>query len=222
MLVFLFMEFKKINKPKFSNRWFSNGPKSVWDQLILNLDPSKILEIGCFEGASTCYLVENISRKKKIEIHCIDNWIGGLEHNHDGIDPIVDMNLIYNRFKKNIELVTHYALHKPNIIVHKENSDLGLSKLFNNGFIEYFDFIYIDGSHQAPDVLLDAVLSFRLLKKNGIMGFDDYLWKEASSRDFDPIRSPKIAIDAFTNIYCRKINIIPTRVSQIYVQKISN
>ena len=52
----------------------------------IDCDSISILEIGCFEGASTCYLVENISRKKKIEIHCIDNWKGGLEHRHDGFE----------------------------------------------------------------------------------------------------------------------------------------
>ena len=202
------MEFTKITKPKFSNDWFSSGPKIIWDKLILNLNPSKILEIGCFEGASTCYLVENISKKKNIEIHCIDNWNGGLEHREDGFYPIENMNKTYERFKKNISYVTHNALYKPKIVIHKDNSDLALSKLINAGFIDYFDFIYIDGSHQAPDVLLDAVLSFRLLKEKGIVGFDDYLWKEPLSYGNDPIRSPKIAIDAFTNIYCRKINII--------------
>jgi predicted O-methyltransferase YrrM len=39
-----------------------------------------------------------------------------------------------------------------------------------------FDFIYIDGSHVAPDVLLDAAMSFALLKPGGILAFDDYDW----------------------------------------------
>lgn len=39
---------------------------------------------------------------------------------------------------------------------------------------ERFDFIYVDGSHRSPDVIYDAILSFGLLKKGGIMIFDDY------------------------------------------------
>lgn len=39
-----------------------------------------------------------------------------------------------------------------------------------------YDFIYVDGSHLAPDVLTDAVLSWRLLKPGSIMIFDDFLW----------------------------------------------
>jgi predicted O-methyltransferase YrrM len=37
-----------------------------------------------------------------------------------------------------------------------------------------FDFIYVDGSHQTADVLLDACLSFKLVKPGGIILFDDY------------------------------------------------
>ena len=39
-----------------------------------------------------------------------------------------------------------------------------------------FDFIYVDGSHRASEVFLDVSLSFRLLKRGGIMLLDDYKW----------------------------------------------
>ena len=38
----------------------------------------------------------------------------------------------------------------------------------------YFDIIYIDGNHEPEFVLEDAILSFRRLKKEGIMILDDY------------------------------------------------
>jgi predicted O-methyltransferase YrrM len=65
------------------------------------------------------------------------------------------------------------------------------SKLIAEGRQGYFDFIYVDGSHQAPDVLCDALLSFRLLKNNGVIAFDDYLWQEQLPYGTDPIRCPK-------------------------------
>ena len=37
-----------------------------------------------------------------------------------------------------------------------------------------YDYIYIDGSHMPKWVLIDAVLSWDLLKKGGLMIFDDY------------------------------------------------
>jgi len=55
-----------------------------------------------------------------------------------------------------------------------------------------FDFIYIDGSHKCLDVYLDAVLAWRLLRKGGILGFDDYLFNKGVTLD-----SPYEAINNF-------------------------
>jgi hypothetical protein len=48
------------------------------------------------------------------------------------------------------------------------------------------------------------------------------LWQEDLPTGTDPIRCPKIAIDAFTNIYSRKVRLIKAPLSQLYVQKISD
>jgi hypothetical protein len=42
---------------------------------------------------------------------------------------------------------------------------------------ESFDYIFIDGSHFADDVMLDAVMAWQLLRKDGVLVFDDYLWR---------------------------------------------
>jgi len=38
---------------------------------------------------------------------------------------------------------------------------------------EHFDFIYIDGAHEAKFVIQDAVLALPLLKPGGYILFDD-------------------------------------------------
>ena len=38
-----------------------------------------------------------------------------------------------------------------------------------------FDFIYIDGSHNGEDILSDAIEAFKILKKDGLIFFDDFL-----------------------------------------------
>ena len=43
---------------QFTNSWFDSVARNVWDQLIPKINPSKILEIGSYEGASTCYLIQ--------------------------------------------------------------------------------------------------------------------------------------------------------------------
>ncbi len=205
---------------EFTNSWFESS-RSIWDNLIPQINPVRILEIGSYEGASTCYLIEKLAPKNKIEIHCIDSWGGGIEHQIGGT-AISDMNAVEQAFLHNTKIASDRVHGNATLNIHKGYSDFCLSKLISNGKQGYFDFIYIDGSHQSPDVLCDAVLSFRLLKKYGVIIFDDYLWSEALPYGIDPIRCPKIAIDSFTNIYCRKIKIISAPLYQLYIQKIED
>ena len=44
-----------------------------------------------------------------------------------------------------------------------------LNKLIYEKMFNQFDIIFIDASHEANDVILDAVLSWRLLKVEGIL-----------------------------------------------------
>lgn len=49
-----------------------------------------------------------------------------------------------------------------------------------------YDLIYIDGSHYADDVLVDALNSWRMLRKGGMLIFDDYLWRGYSHLSSNP------------------------------------
>lgn len=182
-------------------------------KILTQSKPNKILEIGSYEGASTCYLIEKLSLfHDSLEIHSIDTWNGGVEHKN------IDMKLVEDRFKKNTSLAKKKSSKKIELIIHKAKSINALSKLITNKKSNYFDFIYLDGSHMASDVLSDAILSFQLLKINGIMGFDDYLWKRPNYNNL--LTNPKIAIDAFTNIFSFRIKILITLNHQVYIKKI--
>ena len=208
---------------KFTNQWFQMGPKYVWDEILPQFNPTRILEIGSFEGAATCYLIEKLSSDNTIELHCVDTWEGGIEHK-DGGNEEINMKQVEDRFHHNIQISQNKVKNPAEIYIHKNTSDLALASLLGTGKQNYFDFIYVDGSHQAPDVLCDAILSFKLLKNFGVIGFDDYYWRENLPNGIDPIRCPKTAIDAFTNIFCRKIKIVNSTLKtyplQLYVQKL--
>lgn len=47
---------------------------------------------------------------------------------------------------------------------------------------------------------------------------DDYLGGDWGSKR-DPINAPKIAIDAFTNIYARKLSVLEAPLYQVYLLK---
>ena len=211
----------ELNKPtlnyKFTNDWFIPH-RGIWGELLAELNPKKILEVGSYEGASSCFIIEKLACDKEIELHCIDTWSGGIEHQPGGMAE-ADMALVELRFKHNINLAKQSVNHPVNIQVHKENSDIALSNLLASGHVNTFDLIYIDGSHQAADVLCDAVLGFRLLRDGGIMIFDDYFWQENLREGIDLLRCPKPAIDSFTNLYCRKLSILFASSHQLFVQK---
>jgi predicted O-methyltransferase YrrM len=199
----------------FTTDWFARVARPTWDLLIPQLNPTTILEIGSFEGASACFLLERLA-PKPIELHCVDTWTGTWS------DRSFDMLLVEQRFHHNIQLARNTYNTASNYIIHKGRSDEVLPKLLSDDRKEYFDFIYIDGSHQAPDILFDAVLSFQLLKKGGVIAFDDYLWSESPPNETNLVHCPKIAIDTFTNIYCQKIQILMAPLYQLYVQKLSD
>jgi predicted O-methyltransferase YrrM len=206
---------------QFTKSWFEETAKKVWDKLLPQINPTKILEIGSYEGASTCYLIDSLAPKNKIEIHCIDSWEGGIEHKN-GEMAEADMTEVEKRFLHNTKISLACVEKSVDFQIHKGFSDVELAKLLVCGKQNYFDFIYVDGSHQAPDVLCDAILSFRLLREGGVIAFDDYLWAENLSYGIDPIRCPKPAIDAFTNIYCRKMRVLSAPLYQLYIQKVAN
>jgi|3_EtaG_2_1085321.scaffolds.fasta_scaffold00671_14 predicted O-methyltransferase YrrM len=194
---------------EFTEDWFS-GNIPVFSALLneqKNLPNLKYLEVGSFEGLSTTWLLENILTKEGDTIYCIDTWEGGQEHAQD-------MNEVERRFKNNLQ--DHLAKVK----ICKGNSYDELQQLYEK-HRQSFDFIYIDGSHEAWDVISDAILAWPLLKSGGVMGFDDYMWggsQEKPENRQDDDRRPQIAIDAFLFLYARFLDILH-KGGQVWVTK---
>ena len=174
---------------QYSQDWFSHNIEGLKMMMRLLPDNKLFLEVGSYEGRSTCWFLEN-GLASDGAIFCYDTWEGSEEHSEEQSQDL------YQKFNHNIELAK-----KPTQSVY---SYMGKSvETIRRQNLE-FDFVYIDGSHQAPDVLMDACLTFRMLKKGGIMVFDDYLWKDVPG----VLHQPKIAIDAFVNIFSEQIETV--------------
>jgi hypothetical protein len=206
------------DQPVFSVDWFETGAKPVWNQFIPDLPASRVLEVGSYEGASACYLIAQLGARAALEIHCVDPWEGTA--NFAGAD--VDMSEVEARFRRNTALLVERSRHPVTLEIHKGFSVMVLARLLAQKGQGYFDLVYIDGSHEAPDVLADAVLGFQLLRAGGVMIFDDYLWRGEDDNFNNPALCPKLAIDAFINCNFSKVRMIRAPIYQIYLQKITD
>jgi predicted O-methyltransferase YrrM len=139
------------------------------------------LEIGSYEGRSTLWLLENVLTHPTSTITCVDSFT---------------QSNTYNTFINNTKN------YKSKIALHRDYSFNVLIKL--NKRSDLFDAVYIDGDHSAKGVLEDAVLSFPLLKKGGLLIFDDYQW----AMQLPPQQRPEIAINAFIESYANRVKIV--------------
>ena len=200
---------------EFTSAWFSGGIP-IWEPLLAGLKPARILEIGSFEGRSTCYLIETCSRTTHMEICCIDTWEGGIEHDNKAM-PEVE-----RRFEHNVAIAKRRASYGVVVKKLKKKSVTALAEVLSSNE-PLFDLVYVDGSHQAADVLTDSIIAFQVLRVGGVMIFDDYLWSMEPQGEQDTLNMPKAAIDAFINLFQRKLRIINgLPINQLYIEKLSS
>ncbi len=200
------------NDYEFTTDWIASTSPPVWRAMIEGIKPRRALEVGSFEGRSAIFMIENCAEFGRFELTCVDTWGGGSEH------QALDMAAVEARFDRNMARVkAKYDCHVRKL---KSDSGLALARLLAEGEAESFDVAYIDGSHQAADVLSDAVLAFKLLRIGGAMVFDDYLWAPPAEGNPDLLTMPKLAIDAFINIHLWKLHIVTDApLRQVYVVK---
>jgi predicted O-methyltransferase YrrM len=179
---------KEPERFSFTTDWFCGNEKHFSRYLTHLVDmPCQILEIGSYEGRATVWLLENIATHPQAAVTCID-----LKEQLS-----FRQNILATRSPEKVRLQTGHS------------RDLLRSFPANT-----FDFIYVDGGHGTVEVLEDAVLSFLLLKRSGIMAFDDYKWKNPAALD----GIPKPAIKAFLSIYKHKITVL-MKGYQVWIRK---
>lgn len=163
--------------------------------------PVRYLEIGAYEGNTVAFVHALLDGKVHTTI----------------VDPFTDyselagtnMSQAFATFSANIEAIGA----KDAVRVLKGRSIDQLPKLIDAG--EQFDLIFIDGSHAILDVMLDAVLAWRLLARGGLMIFDDYWYRRPDlGRSF----RPKLAVDAFVGAVSHEIEVVDV-ASQVFIRK---
>lgn len=159
---------------------------------IPNNNIMNIIEIGCFEGFGTLKLEKLLGSHPDSKIICIDPledcYVKDKKEFID-IDPIFVGQ--YNKFITNINPI------KDKIILKRGYSNDILPTLEYN----LYDFAYVDGDHSAMQVYTDGKLLFPLMKKNGVILFDDYYWSHNNE-------ITKNGIEKFIEEFNDKINVL--------------
>lgn len=182
---------------QFTQDWFSiNVP--AWEKYLTpfaNTPELRVLEIGSWEGRSTCWLIDHILTHPTARLTCIDTFEGGVE-NKAAYDSQF-LQTIEQRFDFNIAQTGSSE---------KVRKAVGQSQLVLRSLIpDFYHLVYIDGSHIASDVLEDTLLTWGLVKVGGMIVFDDYGFSFPSGITENP---PRVAIDAFMKVFSSKIKLI--------------
>ena len=171
-----------VERGSFSHDWFT-GHIASWEPMMRALDgrSARVLEIGSFEGLSACYL---LWRLPDSHVTCVDTFLGNPEHVAGEHLPAGRLDEV---FDANVALVDASRVRK---LVG--DSKHVVADLRATG--ARFELVYVDGSHLALDVFVDAALSWQVLTVDGFLVFDDYLWVALGD---DPLLRPGPAVDSF-------------------------
>ncbi len=179
---------------RFTHDWFSRNIPILSEHVstLIGLPNLHFLEVGSWEGRSTCWFLEKILTHTSAKITCIDTFQG---EDYLNLEQNVLQN-VEDRFDWNISQTGHR---------HKVQKHIGRSQDVLRTLPLYtYDLIYIDGSHLALDTLSDAVIGWDLIKKEGLVIFDDY---DKFFPD-NPSQNTHLAVDAFMTCFAPSIEII--------------
>jgi predicted O-methyltransferase YrrM len=180
-------------KYRFTFDWVAPHA-SAWESDLAHLKNKpnvRGLEIGCFEGQSACWWLDNILTDPTSRLTCVDPFA-------------IPMDSTLLRYFE------RYFDHN----VAASGAGERVTKLVGSSQVvlrtlppAHFDFVYVDGSHRVGDVLQDAVLAWTVLRPGGTAMFDDYdLVDDVAEGLF--ARAPGRALDAFVSILGRSATIM--------------
>lgn len=162
--------------PEKLKGWHGNDP--IFMDLIFEVKPKLIIEVGSWLGQSAINMANCLKSHaeglENTKIICVDTWLGALEFMGQPAGSDWDLMAkngypqVYYQFLSN---VMHWG-HEDIIIPFPQTSVIA-ARYFAKNDIEA-DMIYIDGSHDYPDVYQDLECYWPRLKKGGVIFGDDY------------------------------------------------
>jgi predicted O-methyltransferase YrrM len=88
-------------------------------------------------------------------------------------------------------------------IPYKATAIDGIRRMLVNG--ETFNLVYLDADHEAKAVITQASLVWPMLRKGGILVFDDYGWQAPQGK-----QGPAVGVNAFLTMFAGDYNLLHT------------
>ncbi|KAF5348569.1 hypothetical protein D9756_009658 [Leucocoprinus leucothites] len=169
--------------------WFTHNVSS-WTPLIEDVkgrtSHPRALEIGSWEGRSAIFLLNELCNPGG-SIVCIDHFdLLTTAAGKERFEKI--QHNLRSAGNDNSRVIPQFSFPALMLLLEEEIGKQAPG----------FDWIYVDGSHEADDTLLDGELCWRLARKGAIVIFDDYHW---DAEPEDSQHHPKRGIDAFLKLH---------------------
>lgn len=178
--------------------WFEPVARQNFENYLSHLAHKPdlmFIQVGVFAGHASHWLLTSILTDQSSRLLDIDTWQGSPEHTE------INFTEIYRQYLERV------ATKFDNVYTVVDDSSDVLPSLEKN----CADFIYIDGDHRAEAVLRDAENAWLLLKPEGILAFDDYLWTDQED-------TPKKAVDTFIAKHWHELDVLHHGY-QVWIQK---
>lgn len=125
------------------------------------------LEVGCYEGRTTSWLMQNV-----------------LQHPasiHVALDPFcVNANFMNGHGEAYVDYLPRFVQNttpwRDRIHIIQARSQIISPETLLSFVPKRFDLIYVDGSHETADVLADARLAYAVSHPGTLIAFDDFGW----------------------------------------------
>lgn len=163
--------------PEDRSGWGSDSP--AFGELVAELKPTRIIEVGTWKGGSAITLAEHAGKNGlDPEIICVDTWLGALEmwtdledgERHGSLGLKHGYPTLYYQFLTNVcragmqDRITPFPI--PSVTA---------AQWFSLRDVKA-DLIYIDGSHEEEDVYQDLLSYWGLVRPGGVLFGDDWSW----------------------------------------------
>ncbi|TAK56742.1 class I SAM-dependent methyltransferase [Patescibacteria group bacterium] len=169
----------KTFRPKPDPTFFGwNGDTPIFGNLINEIKPKLVVEVGSWMGQSSINMASNIKAQGLSNdscLLCFDTWLGSKEH-------WADKNL-----RKHLHLRNGYPTFFEDFMTNVLNNDvedvlmpIPLTSVSGAELLKEYgikaDLIYVDGSHEFRDVYNDLEAFWQVLSPGAILFGDDWDW----------------------------------------------